>query len=192
MSAKAFHTERWAGAFLAVCGEDADETFLCLKALVVPVKSVHGIFFGREASVKLENILRESSVTEGNNLLERIPAVEYAIRFICLLVEKHYFKYIDSLLKRIEQRLDEQKGLLAVTLETAAPIESSFTEELAQMIKERTNTAGVKIKTCVKPELLDGCILRTEKFYIDASLKGQIDKMTDDLTAAVHLGGNNV
>lgn len=191
MAGKIFHAERWADAFLAVfkdkpLGEDADAAFLCLKAFAAPVKSVHGVFPGHEASVKLEKLLRESAAAFDSEMNGTVPnsIVEYTIRFICLLVEKQCFKYIDLLLQRIEQRMDEQKGILAFTVETAAPVNKSFTEDLENMIKERTGAAGVKIKTCVKPELLGGCLLRNNRFYIDASLKGQVDKMKIQLMAA--------
>jgi hypothetical protein len=56
-----FHAERWAGAFLSVSGANADEAFLCLKALSAQVETARGTLFGHSASAKLEKILRESS-----------------------------------------------------------------------------------------------------------------------------------
>jgi len=174
-----FHADRWAAAFLAVSGKDTEDAYLCLKAFSVPIKSVHGAFFGHGASSELEKILRESACTCANSaaVTEITPAVEYAIRFICLLVEKNYFRYIDLLLRRIEQKLDEQKGILALSLEAAAPIDSGFEKELTQMIKEKTGASGVKMNVSVKPELLAGFLLRVNGFYVDASLKGQLDAM---------------
>jgi F-type H+-transporting ATPase subunit delta len=173
-----FHSARWAAAFLAVSGENAQGAFLCLKALSAPVKSVHGVFVGHGASAELEKILREGAAA---CKAETSPDVEYAIRFICLLVEKNCFRYIDLLLQRIEQRLDEQKGLLDLSLETASSLDSGFEKELAQMIKEKTGASDVKMKTSVKPELLAGFLLRIGGFYIDASLKGQVESMKADL-----------
>jgi F-type H+-transporting ATPase subunit delta len=170
-----FHADRWAAAFLAVSGENAQGAFLCLKAISVPIKSVHGVFVGHGAAAELEKILRESAGTETS------VAVEYAIRFACLLVEKNCFRYINALLQRIEQRLDEQKGLLALSLEAAFPLDSGFEKELEQMIKEKTGASDVKMKTSVKPELLAGFLIRIGGFYIDASLKGQVEAMRVNL-----------
>jgi len=174
-----FHATRWAAAFLAVSGENAEGVFLCLRALSVPIKSVHGVFVGHGASAELEKILRESvDVSKA----ETSPSVEYAIRFICLLVEKNCFRYIDLLLQKIEQKLDEQKGFLDFSLEAASPLDSGFEKELEQMIKEKTGASDVKMKTSVKPELLAGFLLRIGGFYVDASLKGQLEAMKADLT----------
>ena len=173
-----FHATRWTAAFMAVSGENAEGVFLCLKALSVPVKSIHGVFVGHSAAAELEKILRESA---GVSKTEISPIVEYAIRFICLLVEKKCFRYIDSLLQRIEQKLDEQKGFLDLSLETASPLDSGFEKELAQMIREKTGASEVKMITSVKPELLAGFLLRIGGFYVDASLKGQVEAMKADL-----------
>ena len=173
-----FHAYRWAAAFMAVSGENAEGAFQCLKALSVPVKSIHGVFVGHSASAELEKILRESA---NASKTETSTIVEYAIRFLCLLVEKRCFKYIDSLLQRIEQKLDEQKGFLDLSLESASPLDSGFEKELAQMIKEKTGASEVKMKTSVKPELLAGFLIRIGGFYVDASLKGQVEAMKADL-----------
>jgi ATP synthase F1 delta subunit len=183
-----FHAQRWAGTFLAVSGKDADETFLCLKALSAQIKPVQGVLFGRAASAKLEKILRESAAicaaTSAASGSGETAAVEYAIRFLCLLVEKNCFRYIELLLQKIEQNLNQQNGILDLTVETTAPVDSGFEKELELMIKEKTGAAGVKMKTRVRPELLGGFLLRIGNFYVDASLKGQLESM------AAHLGEN--
>jgi len=189
-----FDAARWARAFLAVSGGDAGDTLICLKALAAPIKSVRGVFFGSNGSARIEKVLREITDTGGNTggEAENSPAVEYAIRFICLLVEKHSFRYIDLIVSRIESILNERQGILDVTIEAAssasAATDAVLEENLRQMIKERTGAAEVKINTRIKPQLLGGYLLRTEGFYIDASLKGQLEKMT---AALISDGGSN-
>jgi F-type H+-transporting ATPase subunit delta len=88
------------------------------------------------------------------------------------------------LLQKIEQNLDEKNGILDITVETAAPVASGFEKDMAQMIKERTGASDVKMETRVRQELLGGYLLRIGSFYVDASLKGQLENM------AAHLGEN--
>jgi len=175
-----FHAGRWAAAFLAVSGKDANEAYLCLGALAARVKTVRGVLAGHAASAVLEKILREGAVKNGEP--GTTFATEYAIRFLCLLVEKKCLKYIDRLLPEIGRHLDEQNGILRVTVESAVPVESGLEKELAAAIKEKTGASGVKISATVRPELLGGFLLRIGGFYIDASLKGQLENM------AVYLG----
>jgi len=153
-------------------GKRRKRSFLCLKTLSEQIKTVHGVFFGHNSSVKLEKVLRESVEASA----AKNSAVECVIRFLCLLVEKNCFRYIDLILQKIEQALDEQNGVLAVTVETATPVDESFEKELSQKIKERTGAANVKMKTRVRPELLGGYLLRIGGHYVDASLKGAVKK----------------
>jgi ATP synthase F1 delta subunit len=181
---RTFHTDRWAEAFLAVTGENAQAVFLFLKIIAPRVKSVHGLFSGHGSSVKIEEILRDSVNSAGieENYLD---AAEYAIRFVCLLVEKNGLKRVDILLTRIEQLLNERRGILDVTVEAAAPFDGGFEEELARMIQEKTGSAGVKIKTVIRPELIGGYLIRLGSFYIDASLKRQMENMMEDFTREI-------
>ena len=184
-----FHSDRWAGAFISVSGGNTAAAFTCLKAMIPPLKSIRGAVLGRSTAARIEKLLRESAGAAGSD-----PAVEYSIRFISLLVEKNCFKHIDSVLQRIEQRMDEQMGILDVTVESAVPMNSGFAEEMRLSIMERTGAAGVKMKTRLVPELLGGYRLRTGGFCVDASLKGQLEQMKADMFAAVRTamtGGKN-
>jgi F-type H+-transporting ATPase subunit delta len=170
-----FQGERWAAAFVNALGENAEAGLACLKALVPPVQAIPGALFGRSAAGQLEKLMGES-VVAANGVAEK-----YAIRFISLLVEKNLFKHIDSLVRRIEKRLDDQKGILDITAESAVPLDAAFEEELRRLVQERTGAAEIKMRTRLAPELLGGYRLRIGGFYIDASLKGQLEQMTADL-----------
>lgn len=181
-----FHGERWASAFINTLGENADAGLACLRAIVPPVKAIPGALFGRGAALQLERLLRDaagSTVRAGGGAGREDKPMEYAIRFISLLVERDCFRHIDPLLRKIEKKLDDAKGILDVTAESASSMDSGFEEDLRRMIKERTGAAGIKMRTKVVPELLGGYRLRIGEFSIDASLKGQLEKMADKLAA---------
>ena len=175
-----FHVNRWAAAFVAMAGENP-EALACLKALVPPVKAIPGTLFGYSDSRRLEKLLRDGAKTASFSGTD----IEYAIRFIALLVEKNRFMYVDSILQKIEGLFDRQNGVLAVTVESASELDSVFKEELRQQIKDISGAAKVNLETRLVPELLGGYRLRFGGFYVDASLKGQLEKMKADLAAAV-------
>jgi len=179
-----FHANRWAVVFDTVLGENADSGLACLRALVQPVKTISGELSGHSAARQLEKILRESaSATFGGNASD--AAVEYAIRFITLVVEKAQFGNIDVILRHIEDRLDARRGALMVTVESAAPVDNVLEEELRRQIKERLGATEVTMKVQVIPQLLGGYRLRLGGFYVDASLKGQVERMKADLEAVI-------
>ena len=176
------HGNRWAAVFITVLGENAAEGFACLKAMVQPIKTVSGALFGYSAARRLEKLLRGSAAQSGG--LDDIT-IEYVIRFITLLIAKHQFKHIDLILQKIEERIDERAGTLTVTIESASPLDNAFEQELRRRIVERTGAANIKMKTCLVPALLGGYRLRAGGLYVDASVKGQMDKMRADLEAVL-------
>ena len=177
-----FHANRWAAAFVGAAGDKAEEGFGCLRAMVPAVNAVPGALFGHSAARRLEKILREgvsaASITAN-------AGAEWAIRFITMLVEKNSFGNIDTVLQRIEKILDEQKGILNVTAESAFPPDEALKEEFRRQIAGRTGAAEIKMNWRLVPELLGGYRLRIGAFYVDASLKGQVEKLSADLEAAV-------
>jgi F-type H+-transporting ATPase subunit delta len=187
---RSFHADRWVEAFFAVSGENAEPIFLYLKIIAPRIKSIHGVFFGHGSSVKFEEILMDSVSSAGIKDTS-LAAAEYAVRFVCLLIEKNCFRHIDILLSRIEQMLNERKGILDITVETAVPLAGGFEEEMARMIREKTGSAGVKLHTVIRPELIGGYLIRLGSFYIDASFKRQMENMMEDFTRAIKGRGVN-
>jgi len=186
-----FHGNRWADVFVGALGENAEYGSRCLKALTPPLKAVPRFPSGYSAAKRLEGTLRESIAEANRAGRESASAVEeFVIRFITLLVEKGRFKHVDAVIEKIDARIDAQKGVLAVTLEFAAPSERAFAddvsaEEFKRRIAKGTGAAEVKMCTRLAPELLGGYKLWIGDFYIDASLKAQAEKMRADLAAAV-------
>jgi F0F1-type ATP synthase delta subunit len=193
-----FHGKRWAVAFLTTLGDNAGEGVMCLKALVEPLKGASGVLFGYSAARRLETMLRDSCTAvkgitfnintntfNANTDAFNSDALEYVIRFITLVVEKNQFRNIDLILRKIEESLDAKNGILGVSVESASPMDDVFEKELRRRIIARTGAADIKIKTLLSPALLGGYRLRVGGYYIDASLKGQIEKMKADLEASI-------
>jgi ATP synthase F1 delta subunit len=171
-----FHANRWAAVFVNCLAENTETGLVCLKALVKPLEAVSETLFGFSSARRLEKTLRES-VTANNDPAESRLALEYSIRFICLLVERKCFRHIDEVLRNIEERLDVKNGILAVTVESVNPIDSDFEERLKQKIMEKTGATGIKMKAVLNPDLIGGYRMRIGGFYVDASLKRQMEKM---------------
>jgi F-type H+-transporting ATPase subunit delta len=176
-----FHENRWAAVFVNSLGKNAEAGLICLKTLVQPIKAVSGTMFGYFTAKKLEKMLRES----GGDAISGDIAMEYAIRFITLAVEKSQFKNIDAMLQKIEEQIDAQKKVFAVTVESAVPLDNTFEDELKRNIVKLTGATAIKMKTQLVPDLLGGYRLRIGGFFVDASPKGQIEKMKTDLAGGI-------
>ena len=179
-----FHVNRWSGVFMTALGENAGEGLACLKALVTPLKAASVVLTGYSAARQLEQMLRESAAACGGDAFNG-DAVEYAIRFITLVVEKKRFSNIDLIMRHIEQCLDARAGVLAVIVESAVPVDDDFAEEFRRQIMERLGAAKITMQVRLAPELLGGYRLRVGGFYVDASLRGQMEEMKSDLEAVI-------
>jgi F-type H+-transporting ATPase subunit delta len=182
-----FHANRWAVVFEKVLGENADSGLACLRALVQPVKAITGELSGHSAARRLEKVLRESIAALGGGAAfgKAATAVEYAVRFLTLVVEKKQFGHISVILRHIEERLDTRKGTMTVTVESAVPLDDVLEKNLRRQIMDRLAVSEVNMKTRLVPQLLGGYRLRLGGFFVDASLKGQIESMKADLEAVV-------
>lgn len=204
-----FHGERWAAVFVAALGDSAEAGLLRMRALIPPLRAIPSALSGYPAARRVEKLLRESAgqtarmtacadcgATAGANAAgtsaaapSMEAAAEFVTRFIALLVERRRFRHADSIMEKIEARIDARSGALAVTLESAAAPDGGCAcgadiEEFKRRIAEITGASKVKLRARPAPELLGGYRLQIGGFYVDASLKRQLEKMKADLEAA--------
>jgi F-type H+-transporting ATPase subunit delta len=164
-------------------GADAESGLGCLRAVVPPLKGVPRVLSGRFAAGHVEGILRES-VRESGASAGIEATVEFVIRFVAMLVERGRFARVDSVIAKIRERIDSMDGVLVATLESATPIGRDDVERFERDVAERVGAAKVRLDVLDAPELLGGYRLRIGGFYVDASLRKQIEKMRADLEAA--------
>jgi F0F1-type ATP synthase delta subunit len=177
-----FRPERWAAAFMdaAASPENADEGLAAFRALLPPVTGLRREVSGAGSARRLEGMIRAAASRAGL----RSPGLEGAIRLIVLLVKRGLLVYGGAVAEAIEKLLDEKKGTVEVTLESAFPPEEKFLEALKQELIKKTGAREIRVLPRTLPELLGGCRLRIGSESIDASLRGQLADMASDLGAA--------
>jgi F-type H+-transporting ATPase subunit delta len=187
--------ERWAAAFINACGvsgaggdrslDAAGEGLAFLKELCPQIRRIPGAVSGTTAAAQLERML--GAAIQRSRLSPEIaasPGLAAASRFIILLVRKSLFRHSGAVIQEIERILDQKRGILTVTVETPFPLEGEFQEALRRGLQKQTGASEVKLLIRIVPELLGGCRLRIGSESLDASLRGQIQKMAADLQAA--------
>jgi F0F1-type ATP synthase delta subunit len=187
-------TKRWAAAFVNAVGSgpetggkpwgDVEEGLSALKAMV-PVTAIlaariAGGLSGENAAKQLDRMLLAAIVKSG-------PAagrgLEYAHRLIILLIRRESFRYSAAVVRAIEDLLDQKKGIVTVTVETASALDETFRETLKVTLRQSLGAQELKLITRRVPELLGGCRLRMGGLLLDASLRGQLRQLAADLQA---------
>jgi F-type H+-transporting ATPase subunit delta len=172
-----FQGDRWADAFMAVCGDHAAEGVSALKAFVPPLSRLPGQVSGNRYGARVESMLRSALGTSG-------PGAEYAIRFVVLLIRRGCFKHLNAVLRAVEQRFDAKNGVLTVKAESVRPLDNELQERIKAGLIKRYSAREIRLVSQIVPELLEGYRLRIGTELIDSSLKGQIQKMARELHAA--------
>ncbi|MHB9291551.1 F-type H+-transporting ATPase subunit delta [Hollandina sp. SP2] len=186
-----FNGERWAAGFIGSCGVHAEAGLEALKALVPVIADIPGNLRGTAAARKMEGMIRKAvkEVPVASSLSD--PGVEYAVRLLFLLVKKGYFIHAPVLIKAIELLLDQQRGILRVTVESAFPVEASFQHEVKTALagsfrsgEYKTAIKNIEVMVQLAPELIGGYRLRIGSELVDVSLRTQLQRLARDLQAA--------
>jgi F-type H+-transporting ATPase subunit delta len=191
-----FLAERWAEAFVYAAGafdggadiagpeesiKNAREGLAFLRAVFPLIREIPGEVAGSAAAFRLERMLRAAAA---KSAVEKTPGLEAALRLTVLLVKKDGLRFGDAVTGAIEQIIDRRRGLLEGVLESAAPPEENFLEDLKKVLIKKTGAREIRILPRIRPELLGGFRLRLGDEVLDASLRGQIRQMAADLEAA--------
>jgi F0F1-type ATP synthase delta subunit len=177
-----FAEERWARAFISVCGANAEEGSAALNAISDCVLAIRGRVAGVSAARRLESVLnlaREKAGAEASG-----GAVEIACRVTVLLTRKGFLRHLPRLLVAVEKIRNAENGIRTAVVESAFPLDHDYLAELGEKIKRETGCREVRVSVRITPEILGGCRLMLDGELWDASLAGQLQKMAADLHAA--------
>lgn len=101
--------------------------------------------------------------------------------FMALIAENDRFFAVDEMRKQFEERKDRYQGVAEAIIETAMPIEESM---LARLVKSLESHFGCQVRTKVVelPELIGGVRIKVGDEVIDASVRGDLNRMANALT----------
>ncbi|MDR2101794.1 MAG: F0F1 ATP synthase subunit delta [Treponema sp.] len=191
-----FNAERWAAAFIKVLddggpdmsgaasgksggdlGKAGSRSLAALKALAVPAGRIPGKKSGFATAAQLNRMIQRAFDQCGPVEKE----TEIARRFLLLMVKRNVLRHIELITREIENLLDKKAKILRITAESALPMDDGFWEQLKEPIKRKTGAGDIRFIIRTVPELLSGYRLLTGGESLDASLRGQLQKMAEDL-----------
>ncbi|MDR0375262.1 MAG: F0F1 ATP synthase subunit delta [Treponema sp.] len=179
-SRAAFCADRWAEAFIASCSDDVDAAFESLKVMakVLQTLCLKARITGTDDALRVEKMARAAMKKTAADS----PGTEIACRTLVLLIRRGLFQRSQALIEEIGIALDRRNGVLAATLETAAPLPASFRKNLEQSIKETAKAHEIRLTEKIAPELLGGYKLRVGTRVIDASVASFLQNMAKQCT----------
>ncbi|HYF83445.1 MAG TPA: ATP synthase F1 subunit delta [Clostridia bacterium] len=100
--------------------------------------------------------------------------------FLKVLIEKDRVYILNEILRDFEELYYDHKRLLKVQVTTAFELEEDYKDRLINKLKE-VFKQDVVIETSIDPSIVGGLYIKAKDKIIDATVKGKLDKMKDNL-----------
>ncbi|MFQ5425589.1 MAG: ATP synthase F1 subunit delta [Gaiellales bacterium] len=100
--------------------------------------------------------------------------------FLKLLAEKGRLSGVDDIHREFERLVAIQERIIRVELTTARSLTDADAEEILEQI-EQISGRRVEATRTVDPDLIGGLVLQAGSLRVDASIRGRLDKLRDQL-----------
>jgi len=134
---------------------------------------------------ELRELLRNPQLDQrlkASALEELLGGDEELVRnFLLLLTEKNRAGEIDEIAREFDRLVAEAEGILDVELTTAVELSDEETREVITQI-EKASGRKVEATQRVDPDLIGGLVLQAGSLRLDASVRGRLDRLRQELT----------
>ena len=110
-------------------------------------------------------------------------ADELVRNFLLLVAERGRAGQLEQILKEFEQLADAEAGVLDVELTTAFELPEDDARAIVAQI-ERSSGRPVAATRKVDPDLIGGIVLQAGSLRMDASIRGRLRRLREELVAA--------
>jgi F-type H+-transporting ATPase subunit delta len=102
--------------------------------------------------------------------------------FLRLLAEKNRITEVEEIQRELDRLVAREQGQITVELTTAHELSD---EEARQIVDQIAQASGRPVDATrkVDPDLIGGIVLQAGSFRIDASVRGRLDRLRQDLAS---------
>ncbi|MBW4612539.1 MAG: F0F1 ATP synthase subunit delta [Desmonostoc vinosum HA7617-LM4] len=111
-------------------------------------------------------------------------ASPYLRNFLLLLVDRRRIAFLDAILKQYLALLRQLNQTVLAEVTSAVPLTEAQQQTVQQKILAITSARQVELETKIDSELIGGVIIKVGSQVIDASLKGQLRRLSLRLTSS--------
>jgi F-type H+-transporting ATPase subunit delta len=118
------------------------------------------------------------------SVLQRVmddQANPYLTNFLMLLVDKRRIIFLKQITEQFLNLLRQLNQTVLAEVVSARELNEEQTRAVADKVKSITNARDVELKTSVEPELIGGVIIKVGSQVLDASLRGQLRRISTNL-----------
>lgn len=131
----------------------------------------------------LENPLMEDATKKG--VLDQISGDLNPLfaNFLKLLVDKGRIGFVTPILKRYRDLLRQLRKTVLAEVTAAVELSDAQKEQIRQKVTTMTGAQQIDLEVTLDPELLGGVIIKVGSQVVDASLRGQLRRLSMQLNS---------
>lgn len=138
-----------------------------------------------ELKTFLENPLIKAE--EKKTVLRQIVGEEvngYLLNFLLLLVDRRRIVFIQGICQKYLELLRKLNNTVLAEITSAVRLYEEEAERLSEKVKQMTGANAVEIATNIDPNIIGGVIIKVGSQVYDASLRGQLRRISLSLSNA--------
>mmetsp|Transcript_31412 Transcript_31412/g.69957 ORF Transcript_31412/g.69957 Transcript_31412/m.69957 type:complete len:219 (-) Transcript_31412:424-1080(-) len=112
---------------------------------------------------------------------------QYTNNFLNLLVEKDRLGLLEEICESFEEQYCKLTDTQVATLRSAVKLEQEQQFLIAKKLQELTGSKNIKLKPVIDQALIAGFVVEYGSSQIDLSIRGQIEKVAEQLTTEMKL-----
>ena len=109
-----------------------------------------------------------------------------ALRLVGLLVERGRVGILPRVAEEYARRLNSHRGVVMATVTSAVPLTPDETAAIQRRVEAMAGTS-VELRSEVDPDLLGGLTVQVRDQLLDASIRGRLERLRDQLHAGARL-----
>ncbi|KAF6256424.1 chloroplast ATP synthase subunit delta precursor [Scenedesmus sp. NREL 46B-D3] len=110
---------------------------------------------------------------------------KYTTNFLNLLVEKDRMNLLNEICESFEEQYCTLTDTQVATLRSAVKLEQEQQFLIAKKLQELTGSKNIKLKPIIDQSLIAGFVVEYGSSQIDLSVRGQIEKVAEELTRSM-------
>ena len=111
-------------------------------------------------------------------------ANNYLLNFLRLLVDRRRIIFIEAIGQKYLELQRQLNNTVLAEVTSAVELSEEQKQSVSTKVKELTGAQGVELRTKIDPGLIGGVIIKVGSQVFDASLRGQLRRISVNLTSA--------
>lgn len=108
----------------------------------------------------------------------------YVLNFLMLLVDRRRILFLEGICKQYQALLRKLNQTVLAEVISTVELTEEQQQTITQKVQQMTGAERVELETRIEPDLIGGVIIKVGSQVLDASIRGQLRRITNSLMRA--------